>query len=1442
MDSGEVSFSAPTGWTAPQGINGTAGYTTVSSTGTLAKVEDAADSATGWATGTACATSAPAIDASIKHENTASVSCGNGNEASGDVWYKSISSENWSTYTTVGFWIYSSGALTSGHLQFSYDDTASLASPLESISIPAISATTWTYVTLAFGATTRTAVIAYGFRINNVSGLDNKTVKVDDILLGPHTTPTFSGQDGKIRLLALASSQTVTFVYGSGGGASGATASSTLGAATFTVKNRIDDSVQTLTAIAASPSVDVAPTATKVLTGLTGQTVNGVAIASSCPAPGGGVAVTIAGTPTAQSAGAEFKACVYAVDDSNRLDSLATNNTSITSTPNDSQGVYPSAANLVSGKGTFLITLNTSTSYTVTATPASITAGTSSSITVNSGSTTKLVITTNPSSVTAGSETTSFVVTRRDQYNNATTTGTQTVNLASTSTGLNKQFRDSAGGGSVSSVVIGNSASTEDFFYYDDKSGSWSISVAFSGLTGDSKTLTVNPGSTTTLVITSNPSSVTAGNETTAYVVTRRDQYGNSVTSGTQTVNLSSTSVGANKQFRDTAGGSSVSSVVIGSGASTENFFYYDEAAGSYTVAVAFTGLTGDSKSLTVNAAAVNKLIITSAPSSHIAGNETTSYVVTRRDQFNNPITSGTQTVNLSSTSTGLNKQFRDTAGGGSVSSVTIGAGSSTEDFFYYDEKAGSWSISVAFGGLTGDATGLTTNPAATSKLLITSNPSSVTAGNETTAYVVTRRDQFDNLTSSGSQTVNLTSTSIGANKQFRDTAGGGSVSLVTIAGGSSTEDFYYYDEAAGSYAIAVAFTGLTGDSKPLTVDATTTTTIVLTTFPSALTAGNETTAYVVTRRDQYGNSVTSGTQTVNLSSTSTGANKQFRDTSSSGSVGSIVIADGSATEDFFYYDDKSGSWTIAVAASGLTGDSKTLTVSPGASAVLVITANPSVTTAGTETAAYTVERRDSFANLVTSGSLSVNLSSTSTGANKQFRETSGGSAVSSVSIGNGTSSKSFFYYDEKAGSWTITVAASGLTGDSKMLGISPAATARLVIISGPTSVAAGTETAAYTVERRDAFGNVTTSGSQVVELASSSNDATKQFRDSNGGPAVTSITITNSASTEDFYYYDPAAGSYVLRVSASGLAGDSATLTVTGDAPPATEPTPSTTTTETTPATTTTTETTSVKPGIVPQPAPVELAPEPSQPEPVTAIAEPSPVPSKVSFWINIVNWTTDTASALVSLAGRVSRTVQAQFKATTTAVGARLVAIGVWTQAEVNQGWKGVIGATKTVSENVKLTTLGGYQTSTTTLAIIGQRWEAQTNKLALTLTVTKQAADRQAQRVQAAANRIDLAVEKFKEIVFDREPNHITNVKTEVASSGEVLITWETNHLSTSQVNFGSAVGVYEHSQFDKTQTRNHRVSLTKLEPKTTYFYELISKNGDYAIDAFRSFTTP
>jgi len=82
----------------------------------------------------------------------------------------------------------------------------------------------------------------------------------------------------------------------------------------------------------------------------------------------------------------------------------------------------------------------------------------------------------------------------------------------------------------------------------------------------------------------------------------------------------------------------------------------------------------------------LRQIVLTTYPLSVTAGSWTSQYTIQRQDQDGNPWTSGSTTVDLASTSTGLNKRFALTSGGASVTTVTIVDGSSTADFYYYDE------------------------------------------------------------------------------------------------------------------------------------------------------------------------------------------------------------------------------------------------------------------------------------------------------------------------------------------------------------------------------------------------------------------------------------------------------------------------------------------------------------------------------------------------------------------------------------------------------------------------------------------------------------------------------------------------------------------------------------------------------------------------------------
>ena len=213
---------------------------------------------------------------------------------------------------------------------------------------------------------------------------------------------------------------------------------------------------------------------------------------------------------------------------------------------------------------------------------------------------------------------------------------------------------------------------------------------------------------------------------------------------------------------------------------------------------------------------------------------------------------------------------------------------------------------------------------------------------------------------------VGLGSTSYGPNKEFRLTADGSEVSSIAFASGAATADFYYYDEAAGTWTITATDTGVTTGTDVITFTPGAATSLSVSS-PSDITAGNSA-QYTVTRADTYGNNATSGTTTVNLATTSSGANKKFSATEGGGTISSINITDTNASVNFWYYDDVSGSHTITISSeSPSTSVADVLGVDPAAADHLQF-ANTTETTqvAGTAFNLAALQAVDAYDNLVT--------------------------------------------------------------------------------------------------------------------------------------------------------------------------------------------------------------------------------------------------------------------------------------------------------------------------------------------------------------------------------------------------------------------------------------------------------------------------------------------
>ena len=605
--------------------------------------------------------------------------------------------------------------------------------------------------------------------------------------------------------------------------------------------------------------------------------------------------------------------------------------------------------------------------------------------------------------------------------------------------------------------------------------------------------------------VLNHPATLEAGQRA-AYTITREDQYGNISSLGANTVYLYSSSDSSNKKFYDAAtSGNVISSIAITDGQSTADVWYYDELPGSWTVTASDsssapngnTGINDAVDSLAVTAGPVTKFVLNDPGDMTV--DTVLGYTVTRKDQFNNLVTSGATTAYMYSNSNGTSTPaFYDTASAvNPVTSMAIQDGNSSVNVWYLDPNPGTWTVSASDNATTPDGSSGIID--ATDTVVVSAAPIVATRfvilpptnGTVDASITITvqAEDGSGNIDSTYQNDVTIHSNGAAT--------GAGLVNIVNGVGTISLSDTV-------AQVVNLSLT----DSQATGLDVSSTQ--VVTFAPGAVAqfaldnpgdvAAGTRIGYTVTRKDQYGNVVTAGATTAYLYSTSDGVNKKFFDAASGGSsIASIVIPDAQSTAGFWEYDEKAGNWFITVSDSatapdsdGVADASDGIAVQSAATAKFLLN-DPENMTVNTRLG-YTVTRKDQFDNLVTTGVALAYLYSSSTGTTTAFYSSAvGGAPTTFATINDGSSSSTFWYYDQTAGTWLVTAsdsssAPNGTSGiqdaaDSVTVSSIPIVATRLVILP-VASVQIGTP-ASVTIEARDDNGNIDTTIQSGVTLVS---------------------------------------------------------------------------------------------------------------------------------------------------------------------------------------------------------------------------------------------------------------------------------------------------------------------------------------------------------------------
>ena len=332
---------------------------------------------------------------------------------------------------------------------------------------------------------------------------------------------------------------------------------------------------------------------------------------------------------------------------------------------------------------------------------------------------------------------------------------------------------------------------------------SQTITVTDGSKTATSSAITVNPPASKLVYTTGTQQSLGIDSLSSVITVQRQDLNSNPVSAGNTNVGLTSTSSNY-KFYSDVQGTQEVTQITIVDGSDSADCYYKDSSAGTPTLTASSAGLSSITTTFTISAGVASKLAVSGFPNPTTAGIAGT-VTVTAQDQNGNTDQNYVGTVQFTSSDAQVvlpaDYTFLSSDHGVKSFSVTL-------------KTAGTQSITATDSvtqSITGSQTNIQVNAAGASQLIFTAGKDqTVEIGTMSTVITVQRQDAYGNPTTSGGLSVTLHTTSGGGAFYLHNTDTTPlSPSIVTIANGFSSTDFYYKDSIRGTPTIATV-TGLT--------------------------------------------------------------------------------------------------------------------------------------------------------------------------------------------------------------------------------------------------------------------------------------------------------------------------------------------------------------------------------------------------------------------------------------------------------------------------------------------------------------------------------------------------------------------------------------------------------------------------------------------------------
>jgi alpha-tubulin suppressor-like RCC1 family protein len=692
-----------------------------------------------------------------------------------------------------------------------------------------------------------------------------------------------------------------------------------------------------------------------------------------------------------------------------------------------------------------------------------------------------------------------------------------------------------------------------------------------------------NSGSIDHLAIITQPQFIPVSTSSAPITVQAQDSSANPIPVSVDTpLYLYSTSNTASFSTNGTTWSSSKPfNLTLPAGSTSVNFYIKDTATATSTFSVrdlstdtADNGASGDvgwkntSQQLVTGVSKADHIAL-SGPDSLLV-NAKGTYTLALKDTAGNTVTAlqDSQITLASSTSTALFYIDDDTGGVAGPVTILLPRGSSSLIFQFSDSTTsiGATMTHVTASDtrpsndadyLNGASSDIQILSAAAASVTLTPSQNNIEAGTVTPVTLQL-------LDTNNSPTYASATTSFGVST----TSGSGQFSLISspftpinsvnLLRGEGTKQLYYRDTLAGTSLIQATNAGLSSSAQPVTVTSSTTYRFGVSPGSTSAALNTASAAYAITTYDVYGNIVVQPSDLSTYLYSSDAAVAFATQSNGPWTATSVTIPAGQSSGQFYAkpasFLNQPATLTVSDATpldtsdTGIVNATSQLSIVGQTVASMAFTSSQQTITAGQVSDVITVQLKQSDGSAaIQDGTTSVSISV----SEGKLTLTADSSApnVTTIPIGKGSSSVSFYYYGEKSGSYIMS-AHSGSQTATQLITVQADQPSKLIFISSPQTVAALQVSSQIKVGLVDQFDNPASfTGGKAVSLSSSCGDGT--FSETNS-PWQPTSTINVSANSTDFNFYYKATvdGSCTLTASIPGITSDSQAITITPTGP----------------------------------------------------------------------------------------------------------------------------------------------------------------------------------------------------------------------------------------------------------------------------------------------------